>query len=206
MNARLHRRTFLRGVGTTLALPLLDAMLPVASLAAAPEKKTPPVRMAFLFIPNGANMATWRPAAAGANFELPYALEPLKDVKEYVTVLSGLAQHNAFALGDGGGDHARSTACFLTGCHPRKTSGADITVGVSVDQYAAQQLGKHTRFPSLEIGCERGAQSGACDTGYSCAYSSNVSWRDEHTPVAKEVDPRLVFERLFGNGDPKETE
>src|SRR5439155_8471678 len=120
-------------------------------------------------------------------------------------IISGLAQHNAFALQDGAGDHARSAAAWLTGCHPKKTYGADIKNGISADQLAAQKVGNRSVFPSLEIGCERGAQAGNCDSGYSCAYSSSISWRGEATPAAKEVDPRLVFERLFSTGDPNET-
>ena len=119
--------------------------------------------------------------------------------------MSGLAQTNAFALGDGGGDHARSAAAFLTGCHPRKTYGADIKAGISVDQLAAMKVGNNTRFASLEIGCERGGMNGNCDSGYSCAYSSNIAWRGEAQPLAHEVDPRAVFERLFGNGDADES-
>ncbi len=194
----LSRRTFLKGVGTVMALPLLEAMVPAVALAGAAKR---PNRMAFIFIPNGVHMPDWTPAAEGVNWDLPYIMEPLKGVKEYLTPLSGLTQDKARPNGDGPGDHARSTAAWLTGCQPRKTAGADIKVGVSVDQYAAQKIGNQTRFASLEIGCERGAQAGNCDSGYSCAYSSAISWRSETTPVAKEVDPRLVFERLFAGGD-----
>lgn len=199
----LPRRTFLRGLGTAMALPLLDAMEPHAAQA-APASKKYPQRMAFLFVPNGKNMAHWTPEQTGAAFELPSTLQPLQNVREYVTVLSGLAHDKARANGDGPGDHARSVAAFLTGCQPRKTAGADIKAGISVDQFAAQQLGKATRFPSLEIGCERGAQAGNCDSGYSCAYSSNISWASESLPMAKEVDPRLVFERIFAGADRRE--
>jgi hypothetical protein len=183
---------------------MLDAMLPVSAFAQA-AKKARPNRMVFMFVPNGVSMKDWRPAAEGTGFELPYTLEPLKNVKDQLTVMTGLTQRNAYALGDGPGDHARSTAVWLTGVHPRKTAGADIKAGISVDQVAAQKIGHKTKFPSLEIGCERGAQAGNCDSGYSCAYSSSVSWRSESTPVAKEVDPRLVFERFFTNGDPNES-
>jgi len=125
----------------------------------------------------------------------------LKEFRKDFLVLSGLAQDNAFAHGDGGGDHARALSTFLTGCHVRKTSGSDIKVGVSADQVAAAQLGHLTRFPSLEVGCEHGGQAGNCDSGYSCAYSSNIAWKGEATPVAKEVNPQLVFDRLFTDGN-----
>ena len=200
----INRRTFLRGVGTAMALPMLEAMLPVGALAQAASKAARPNRMAFIFVPNGVNMGNWTPATEGA-LELTPTLEALKNVKNKVSVLSGLAQHNAFALGDGGGDHARSAATWLTGCHPRKTEGADIKAGISADQLAAMRVGKKTPFESLELGCERGAMAGNCDSGYSCAYSSSISWRGESTPMAHEVDPRAVFERLFGNNDPNES-
>lgn len=201
----MPRRTLLRGIGTAVALPLLEAMTPLSAVAQGAAKAKRPTRMAFLFVPNGMHMADWTPATEGAKFALPAIMEPLKNVRSSLLVLSGLAQHNAQALGDGGGDHARSAAAWLTGCHPLKTSGANIKNGISADQLAAQKVGSRTRFASLEIGCERGGMAGDCDSGYSCAYSSSIAWRGESTPVAKEVDPRLVFERLFGNGDPAET-
>ena len=136
----------------------------------------------------------------GADFALPNILEPLAPVRSQVTVLSGLALDKARANGDGPGDHARAQASFLTGCQARKTAGADIRVGVSVDQLAAQRLGDNTRFPSLELGCEVGAQSGACDNPYSCAYTSNLAWKSESTPLPPEPNPRRVFERLFPAG------
>ncbi len=201
----ISRRTLLRGLGTAMALPMLEAMLPLNALAQTASKVARPNRMAFIFVPNGANMAMWTPATEGA-LTLSPTLEPLAKVKDKVSVLTGLAQHNAFALGDGGGDHARSAATWLTGCHPKKTDGADIKAGISVDQLAALRVGKKTPFESLELGCERGAMAGNCDSGYSCAYSSSISWRGESTPNAHEVDPRAVFERLFGNNDPNESE
>jgi hypothetical protein len=200
----LNRRTFLKGVGTAMSLPLLDAMIPTSALGAAKAAEAP-TRMAFLFVPNGVNMSHWTPEQGGLGYKLPDTLQPLEEVRDSFDILTGLTQQHAFANGDGPGDHARSTACFLTGVQPKKTSGADIHVGISVDQVAAAETGKFTRFPSLEIGCERGGQNGDCDSGYSCAYSSNISWRTENTPMAKEVNPRLVFERLFGNNDPGET-
>jgi hypothetical protein len=138
--------------------------------------------------------------------ELPYTLQPLQSLKNKFNIVSGLAQRNAFALGDGAGDHARSAAAWLTGCHPRKTSGANIKAGVSFDQILAKEFSNATRFSSLELGCERGGLAGDCDSGYSCAYSNSISWRAETTPVAKEVDPRLVFERLFASENQNESD
>lgn len=201
--SHLDRRTFLKGIGTAMALPALDAMVPMSAFAAA--KAAPPVRLGFMFVPNGVNIEHWTPATEGAGFQLSSILEPLAEVKESVNVLTGLTQFHAFANGDGPGDHARSTACWLTGVQPKKTAGADIHNGISVDQVAAQHWSNQTKFASLEIGCERGGQNGNCDSGYSCAYSSNIAWRDAETPIAKEVNPRLVFERLFGNGNDSET-
>jgi hypothetical protein len=190
-------------MGACMALPLLEAMLPLNALAST-VKQSRPNRMAFIFVPNGMHMPAWTPATEGA-FELPSIMEPLKNVRDSLTVLTGLTQHNAEALGDGGGDHARSAAAWLTGCHPHKTDGADIKAGISVDQLAAQKVGQKTPFPSLELGIDQSAMGGNCDTGYSCAYVSNISWRGESQPVAHEVNPRLVFERLFASDDPNET-
>lgn len=195
--SQIDRRTVLRGLGAAVSLPLLETMLPLSAMAQSAPKR--PVRMAFVFVPNGMDMANWTPASQGAGYALPEILQPLAAVKDSFNILTGLTQRNAEALGDGPGDHARSTAAWLTGVHPRKTAGADIEVGVSADQVAAMHLGKATKFASLELGCERGAQAGDCDSGYSCAYSSSISWRGPSTPNAKEVNPRLVFERLFGS-------
>ena len=186
------------GLGASLALPLLDAMGDRSARAGSGPGKKPPLRMAFLYVPNGVHMPDWTPRAEGKGFDLPPILEPLEVVKDDLLVLSGLTLNPARALGDGGGDHARAMASFLTGRHPRKTGGADLRAGVSVDQVAAQRLGHLTRFPSLEIGCEGGQNGGECDHGYSCAYQSNLAWRSESTPLAKQVNPRLVFDRLFG--------
>ena len=193
------RRTLLRGAGAAIALPLLEAMMPREVRAAGASSA--PKRLAFMFVPNGIHMPNWRPTTEGADYVLPPTLEPLAGLKDSLLVLSGLTQHNAFALGDGGGDHARSAAAWLTGCHPRKTYGADIKAGTSADQIAARYLGQKTRFPSLELGVERGGLAGDCDSGYSCAYSSTIAWHTESTPVAKETNPRAVFERLFGGSD-----
>lgn len=191
------RRRFLRGFGTVLALPALESLLPRPARATAAK---PPVRMAFLYVPNGVHMADWTPTRQGTGWELPYILQPLAGVRDKISVLSGLTHDKARPNGDGPGDHARAAAAVLTGSQPRKTNGADIYVGVSVDQLAAQRIGAATRFRSLELGIDRSAQAGNCDSGYSCAYSSNISWSSPTTPVAKETNPRLVFDRLFGAG------
>jgi hypothetical protein len=196
----ISRRTVLRGVGAAVALPWLEAMTPLSALASAPAAKSIPTRMAFLYVPNGKNMPDWTPKAEGSVFELPAILKPLEPVKDDLLVLTGLTADKARPNGDGPGDHARALAAFLTGCQPRKTDGVDIRAGISVDQVAAARLADQTRLPSLEIGCEGGRQAGNCDSGYSCVYSSTISWRSATTPVPKEINPRLVFERLFGSG------
>jgi hypothetical protein len=204
----VSRRTMLRGMGTTMALPWLESMAtPTGALssAMAATTSTPPTRLAFLFVPNGVHAPHWKPSGTGRNWSPSPLLEPLEQVREHVSVLSGLAHHNAKALGDGPGDHARSAACFLTGAHPYKTAGSDISVGVSADQIAARHLEGRTRFSSLELGCEGGRQSGDCDSGYACAYSTNISWHSSRTPNAKETNPRLLFERLFEVGPGRET-
>lgn len=207
-NWQIPRRTFLRGLGTALALPMLEAMVPPVKLLAAnsvtDSVKTFPKRMSFVYMPNGVNMADWKPKAAGANFEVPYILEPLKPFQKDFSVISGLALDSARAHGDGAGDHARANASFLTGSHPRKTPGADIKAGVSVDQLAAQKMGNQTRFASIELACEGNRQAGNCDSGYSCAYQANISWKGESTPMSPEIDPRLVFERLFSSNNDAE--
>lgn len=193
-NRALDRRRFLRGAGALVALPWLDAMQPALG-ASAPQ----PRRALFVFAPNGKKMDEWTPAGAGRLGALPYLLEPLAPLQRRVTVFSGLAIDGGNAHGDGPGDHARAAASFLTCAHPRKTGGADLQAGVSVDQVLAARLGAATAFPSLELGMERGAQAGICDSGYSCAYSNNVSWRTPATPTGKEHEPRAVFARLFGD-------
>jgi hypothetical protein len=204
MSKPISRRTLLKGIGTMMALPAMEAMLPASAFASQAAKAAKVNRMAFIFVPNGVNMDHWRPGAAGALGELPTILKPLEPVKGSLNVMSGLAQDWAHAHGDGPGDHARSAAAWLTGVKPLKTAGADIHCGTSVDQYAARELEKVTRFGSLEIGCEGGALAGDCDSGYSCAYSSTISWKTDTQPLAKEVRPRAVFERLFGSGDAME--
>jgi hypothetical protein len=200
MHTQISRRTMLRGLGTALALPLLDAMLPSLCLAGVGDAaKQAPRRLAFLYVPNGVHMQDWTPKKVGADFDLPPTLDVVKEFKNDIQVFSGLTVDKARPHGDGPGDHARAMSAFLTGRQPRKTSGADIRVGISVDQIAANHLGKATRFPSLELGCDRGLNAGNCDSGYSCAYSANLSWKSENMPMAKEVNPRLVFERFFAN-------
>jgi hypothetical protein len=199
----IPRRAFLRGLGVSLALPMLECMVP--SVTRAASTFGPPRRMVFVYMPNGMHMPDWTPKAAGTLADLPATLQPLATHKSQIQVLSGLAHINARALGDGAGDHARANACFLTGVHPRKTAGADIHVGVSADQIAAQQIGDATRLPSLELTCDNsGRQAGSCDSGYACAYQNSISWRSENTPMPPIYDPRLIFERLFGTEDDPE--
>ncbi|HTB64141.1 MAG TPA: DUF1552 domain-containing protein [Opitutales bacterium] len=200
---QLPRRKFLRGLGTVMALPLFESVMPTARLLGATTNvaKAFPTRMAFLYIPNGANMAHWTPQATGANYELPYSLAPLADFQKDFTVISQLDNNNANELGDGGGGHARASASYLTGVHPRKTAGADIKAGISVDQIAADKIGDQTKLPSLELSCDHGQRAGSCDSGYSCAYQFNISWKSDTMPMNPEVDPKLAFERLFGAAD-----
>jgi hypothetical protein len=198
----LSRRAVLRGLGCAVALPWLEAMGPMRAWAAEGDAGKPaPNRLAFLYVPNGINMEDWTPEKDGDQFELPHTLQPLADVREYLNVLTGLTADKARANGDGAGDHARALASFLTGVQARKTDGTDIRNGVSVDQVAASRVGDRTRLASLEIGCEAGAMAGNCDSGYSCVYSSTMSWRSATQPLPKETNPKLVFERLFGAGD-----
>jgi hypothetical protein len=185
----------------SIALPWLESWLPAAAppLRSLPARPGTPLRVVFVYAPNGKHMADWTPKEVGAVSDLPPTLLPLKEMKDQVTILSGLAQRNANANGEGPGDHARAMAAFLTGCRPRKTSGADVRVGVSIDQVIAVAVGRATRLPSLEVGCEGGKAGGTCDNGYSCAYQTNLSWRTASSPMPKETNPRVVFERLFGD-------
>ncbi len=212
MTRPLSRRTVLRGLGTAVALPWLEAMSPgttgSAANAATASRST---RVAFLFVPNGVHAPEWLPSSSGPGIRdlpasLPSLLEPLDRVRSHVTLHAGLAHGNARALGDGPGDHARSSACFLTGTHPRKTAGSDIQNGISIDQVIANRHRGLRRFDSLELGCEPTLTAGGCDSGYSCAYSANIAWRSPRTPVAKETSPRALFERLFMAGPRDESE
>ncbi len=200
---KLSRRTVLRGLGVSLALPWLEA---TGTIAKAAVMAPAPTRMAFIFVPNGVVLDHWTPKTEGYGFALPSTLEPLASVKDDLLVLTGLTHDKGRANGDGAGDHARSASVFLTGSQPRKTDGEKIRSGISVDQMAAQAVGQKTRFSSLELGVDPGRMAGNCDSGYSCAYSSNISWSSESTPVGKEVNPRLVFERLFAGGKPSEVD
>ena len=195
----INRRSVLRGVGASLALPWLEAMTPAIAgtgVAKTLAKETPR-RLAVFYVPNGVHMAAWKPKAEGKDYELPEILKPLAARKDDINILTGLSQMKSFGNGDGPGDHARALTTFLTGVQVLKTDGANIRAGVSADQVAAAMIGKKTKFASLELGIDRGPQSGNCDSGYSCVYSANIAWRSATTPMAKEINPRLVFERLF---------
>jgi Protein of unknown function (DUF1552) len=206
----LPRRTFLRGLGATLALPMLDAMRPTLSALAPSEA---PIRLGYVYTPNGIVGACdksprpfmWTPKSAGSNFEFAPTMKALEPFREHLNVVSGLAQVTGRALGDGPGDHARATATFLTGVHPYKTGGADFRLGISADQIAAKALGAYTQLSSLELGLEPQPLAGNCDSGYTCAYMS-MSWRGPNSPLPAEINPRAVFERLFGDGDSTDPE
>ncbi len=195
----LARRTFLRGVGTTLALPLLDAMMPAMAGTSAVAK--PAIRLGFVYVPNGIIQKGWLPSKVGTGFEMAPIMKPLEAHRDRVLVLSNLMQNGGRALGDGAGDHARAGASWLTGVHPKKTEGVDIRAGISADQIAARVQGNKTQLASLEIGLEEPSLAGGCDSGYSCAYTNTISWRTPTTPNPMEVNPRAVFERLFGDGE-----
>lgn len=205
--SNLSRRRFLRGLGVAVALPALESLSPVESFATQPagQPATPPVRMAFMEFANGALPQFWWPTGEpGRNFELNRTMRPLEPVKNKIQIISGLDHRNATPGPDGAGDHGRAGGTFLTGVRVRKTQGADIRAGISVDQVAANQIGRLTRFPSLEITSDMVRQTGDCDSGYSCAYQCNMAWSSPTTPVPPEPNPRAVFERLFGAGAPGE--
>lgn len=195
----LSRRTLLKGMGVAIGLPMLDSMSP--ALAGPARAGNTPVRLAFTYVPNGMTMADWTPTTPGASFEMPPILKKFEAFKGDMFVLGNMMDHNGKALGDGGGDHARAGGSFLTGVHPKKTAGKDIQVGISVDQLAAESIGRSTRVRSLELSCEDSRTVGNCDSGYSCAYSNSFSWRSATTPNPPETNPRAVFERLFGGDD-----
>ena len=192
----LPRRTFLRGIGTAVALPFLDAMTPAL---AKPQAGKAPVRMAFVYVPNGIDLRHWNVNYEGKLGVLPQTLKPLEPHKKDILVLGGLTHNTGRALLDGAGDHGRCCGSYLTGVQVKK-SVSDIKASVSCDQLVANQIGKQTRFASLEVGLEDGRQAGDCDSGYSCAYTNNLAWRSETQPLPPILDPRALFERLFGDG------
>lgn len=196
----ISRRTVLRGLGTAVALPWLEIMSPSAlssmSATRVGAKTAAPTRLAFFYVPNGMHMPDWN--QKGKRLKASPILRPLRKHLDKINVYSGLTLDGARAHGDGPGDHARSVASFLTGAHPKKTDGKAIRNGISVDQVAAKKLGELTKFASLELGTEPSAPAGRCDSGYSCVYTSNISWRSDVSPVAKEINPTVLFDRLFG--------
>ena len=193
----LDRRTFLRGAGTAIALPFLDAMVPAFSRASAAK---PPVRMGFVYVPNGIIPEAWNPDYTGPIASLPRILKPLEPFKQDILLLRHLTANAGRAWQDGAGDHGRCCGAYLTGVHVKKTL-TDIHSGVSCDQLVANQIGSQTRFPSLEIGIEDARQAGNCDSGYSCAYTNNLAWKSPSQPLPPILNPRALFERLFGSGE-----
>ena len=189
----MHRRTFLRGAGAALALPWLEAMAP--RLGARARAAAAPMRIGFVYIPHGVVMNQWTPAAAGADFEFTPILKPLEPFRDDLVVLSNLTRAEA------ANNHAVSASCWLTGVTPKRTDGPDFRNGVSLDQVIARQIGQETTFPSLELATEDfTGLVGACDPGYSCAYINTLNWQTPTTPLPMEINPRVVFERLFGSG------
>jgi hypothetical protein len=202
----IPRRTFLRGAGAALALPLLDGMVPALSAISQTSAK-PNLRLAVVYVPNGMIMDRWTPASEGAGYALTPILEPLAPFRDRFAVMSGLAANGGRALdGEGSGDHARASAAFMSGVHPKKTEGSDLRAGISFDQVAAKELGKKTQLASLEVALDATEVIGTCDVGYSCAYSNTLSWRSPTTPVPMENKPRALFERLFGDSDSTDPE
>jgi hypothetical protein len=194
-----NRRRFLRGLGVAVALPAFESFLPAAGNGAS-KLAAPPKRIAFCSIPNGVQQDNWWPTGEGRDFVLNNTMKPLEPLKDSIQIIGGLDHENATPGPDGGGDHARANATLLTGVRARKTAGADIHLGVSIDQIIARKIGDQTRFASLELTCDKVRKAGQCDSGYSCAYLYNISWRSEATPMTPESNPRLLFERLFGAG------
>ncbi len=197
MQKFLSRRTLLKGLGAAVALPFLDAMTP--AFASSSLTGAPPLRLAWFYLPNGIDMRNWTPGAAGALDTLPSVLAPLEPFKKDMLVLSNLTTNWGRPLQAGPGDHGRAMASYMTGVEVNKTAGADLKAGISADQIAAKAIGHLTRLPSVEIGLEESRQAGNCDSGYSCAYVYNVSWKTETQPLPAISDPRNLFERLFGS-------
>jgi uncharacterized protein DUF1552 len=204
----LPRRTFLRGVGVALGLPMLDAMAPAMS-ALAQSPATGPPRLGFIYMPNGvaknSSIDYWTPPTAGAKFQMSQILAPLEPFRDRMLVISGL-DHNQAEAGDDGasGDHTRGTSSWLTGVYPKRTEGADVRNGISADQIAAAAIGKDTALPSLELGIDLNFLAGQCENSYSCAYLNTLAWTSPTTPLPTEVNPRVAFERLFGDGSSPE--
>jgi len=197
----LDRRTLLRGAGAALALPLLDAMFPTAVFGAAGRAvTTPKPRLGFFYVPNGVNMKMWTPAGEGGSFALSPSLKALEPLRDQVVVLSGLSHHQADRMNDGAGDHSRATAVFLSGAHAKRTQGSDLYLGTTADQIAAKTIGTDSPLASLELCIEERSLGAVCDEGYTCAYGNTISWSSPTTPLPMERNPRLVFERLFGEG------
>jgi hypothetical protein len=195
----LARRTFLRGMGVTLALPFVDAMVPAFSVLAQTAGK-PAQRMGFFYVPNGIQLVNFLPKTDGRDFEMTPILSPLTPFRDQLTIVSGLANKQADPLDLGTGSHTRSQATWLSGSRPKRTEGADIELGTTLDQFAAKQLGADTPLGSLEIGLEPNFITGNCEGGYSCAYINTFSWRSATSPMPMETNPQAVFERLFGDG------
>ena len=196
----LPRRTFLKGIaGASVALPLLDAMIP-ALTAQTRTAAAPKLRLGFVYVPHGAVLDKWTPIGDGTNFQLNQIMAPLEPFKKQLVIVSGLANKAAESQGDGGGDHARSGPSFLSGVHPKRTEGEDVRAGITVDQIAAQHISQDTPLPSLELGTEDTGLVGVCDVGYSCAYMNSIAWRSPSLPLPMEINPRVIFERLFGDG------
>ena len=219
MNLLLHRplsrRTVLKGLGATIALPFLEAMVPrqlygaTSSSVSVAAGKTFPTRMAAIYYPNGLTLPDWKPENVGDDYEFTRILQPLEDYRNDMLVISGLADRHGESNGDGPGDHARAMSSYFTASQPLKTAGENIRAGISLDQVMAQKIGATTMFPSLELGLEYGHQAGNCDSGYACTYENNLAWSSPTTPSQKAVNPQVVFDRLFGGqkgNDPSEAD
>lgn len=202
METLASRRKFLIGLGASIGLPAFESSRSLIASTKSPiglsvTSSGAPLRMAYFYVPNGVNVEKWNSRET---------LDPLQKMRKSFSVIEGLECEKGTSGGDGGGDHARANASFLTGVRPKKTAGSDIALGQSVDQFAAERMGQTTRFRSLELATDGVRKSGACDSGYSCAYQFNLSWRSESLPMTPESNPRLLFERLFGKGNGKERE
>jgi hypothetical protein len=196
----LPRRTFLRGMGATIALPFLDAMAPALS-AQARTAAAPVPRMGFFYVPNGVYLPSFHPAGdGGRDFAFTPTLKPLEPFRQQLIVVSGLSNLGLISAKEGGGVHSRAHAGWLNGVQPKRTEGSDITAGKTIDQYAADKLGVDTPLRSLEITTESNYTVGNCEGAYSCSYINSTSWRGPHTPLPHESDPRAIFQRLFGDG------